>query len=65
MIYCWFVAGNSWSGHCVAVGHSCLLCDVVDVGVLESKSAVVAKVLGVSSQEMLWFASFEVANALE
>ena len=36
---CWFVVGDSWSGHRVAVGHSD---HVVDVGFLKSKSAVVA-----------------------
>ena len=34
ILYCWFVVGDSWSGHRVAVGHSSLLDHVVDVGVL-------------------------------
>ena len=52
---CWFVVGDSWSGRSVAVGHSRLLDHVVDVGVLQSKVAVVTKVVNVSS----------VANVLE
>ena len=57
--------GDSWSGHCVAVGYSSFLDHVVDVGVLVSKSAVVAEVLDVSSQKLLWFAVLEVANVFE
>ena len=45
-------------------GHSRLLDHVVDVGVLKSKSAVVAEALDVSSQELLWFTRLEMESTV-
>ena len=59
------MVADSWSGYCVAVGHSSVLGHVVDIGVLKSKSAVIAEVLNVFSQELLWLTRLEVASVLE